>query len=316
MVDLQFDKNIDEIMSKIEELKEFSSKHHMDLSTEISKMEEKLNIAKKHVYENLCPWQKLTLARHQDRPTSLEYIKHLFKNFMELHGDRYYSDDLSIVCGIGEFQGIPVTIIGQQKGKNTKENIDRNFGMANPEGYRKALRLMKQAEKFHRPVICFVDTPGAYCGVGAEERGQGEAIAECLFHSADLQTPIISIVIGEGGSGGALALSSGDRILMLEHSVYSVLSPEGFASILWKDASRAKEAADIMKITAQDLLQYGIIDEIIKEPLEGAHKDFELTCKNINKSLTKAVLELVNKPVKELLEERYNKFRVIGNFYE
>lgn len=316
MADLEFDKNINEIIAKIEELKNFSQRNDMDLSYEISRMEKKLVSVKKQMYENLSPWQKLTLARHKDRPTSLEYIQYLFKDFIELHGDRYYGDDLSIVSGIGEFQGIPVTIIAQQKGKNTKENIDRNFGMPNPEGYRKALRLMKQAEKFHRPVVCFVDTPGAYCGVGAEERGQGEAIAKCLYYSSDLQTPIISIVIGEGGSGGALALSSGDRILMLEHSVYSVLSPEGFASILWKDASRAKEAADIMKITSEDLLKYGIIDEIIKEPLEGAHKDFQLTCENINKSLSKAVNELMSKPLEELLQERYNKFRNIGNFYE
>lgn len=316
MADLEFDKNINETIAKIEELKNFSQRNDMDLSYEISRMEKKLVSVKKQMYENLSPWQKLTLARHKDRPTSLEYIQYLFKDFIELHGDRYYGDDLSIVSGIGEFQGIPVTVIAQQKGKNTKENIDRNFGMPNPEGYRKALRLMKQAEKFHRPVVCFVDTPGAYCGVGAEERGQGEAIAKCLYYSSDLQTPIISIVIGEGGSGGALALSSGDRILMLEHSVYSVLSPEGFASILWKDASRAKEAADIMKITSEDLLKYGIIDEIIKEPLEGAHKDFQLTCENISKSLSKSINELINKPLEELLQERYNKFRNIGNFYE
>lgn len=315
MGNLDFDNNINELISKIEELKKFSSEQNMDISYEISRMEKKLINAKKQIFCNLTPWQKLSLARHVDRPNSLEYINYLFTDFLELHGDRYYGDDPSIVSGIAEFKGIPVTVIGQQKGKNTKENIERNFGMPHPEGYRKALRLMKQAEKFHRPVICFIDTPGAFCGIEAEERGQGEAIAQCLFESSDLNTPIISIVIGEGGSGGALALSVADRILMLEHSVYSILSPEGFATILWKEASKAREAADIMKITAQDLLNYGIIDEIIKEPIEGAHTDFTLTCENIKEALNKNIIELIKKPQDKLVEERFNKFRSIGNFY-
>ncbi|WP_035292990.1 acetyl-CoA carboxylase carboxyltransferase subunit alpha [Clostridium sp. KNHs214] len=261
---------------------------------------------------NLTPWEKLKIARMVERPTALDYIDIIFNSFIEFHGDRYFGDDSCILGGIGELEDIPVTIIAQQKGKNTKENIKRNFGMANPEGYRKALRLMKQAEKFKRPVICFVDTPGAFCGVGAEERGQGEAIARNLLEMSKLKTPIISIVIGEGGSGGALALAVGDQVWMLENSIYSILSPEGLATILWKDSSRAKEAANIMKITAEDLVSLGIIDKIIKEPEGGAHEAVEDVALDIKNNLLEILKVLRKLSTEELLEGRYKKFRKMG----
>ena len=264
----------------------------------------------------LSAWEKVQIARLVDRPVASDYIEKIFENFMEFHGDRQFADDPSIIGGVALLDGIPVTVIAQQKGKNTKDKIFRNFGCTNPEGYRKALRLMKQAEKFNRPVICFVDTQGAYPGLGAEERGQGEAIAKNLLEMSNLKTPIISIVIGEGGSGGALAMAVADEVWMLEHAVYSILSPEGFATILWKDSSRAKEAADIMKITAQDLKEFGIIDRVISEPVGGAHKDFHKTADNIKKALTKVLPSLASKSKQELVETRYNKYRAMGKFIE
>ncbi len=266
--------------------------------------------------KELTPWEKLTMARMIERPTSLDYINLIFDSFMEFHGDRAFGDDAAIVGGIAEFNGIPVTVIGQQKGRDTSENIKRNFGMPSPEGYRKALRLMKQAEKFNRPLICFVDTSGAYCGVEAEERGQGEAIAKNLINMSNLKVPIISIVIGEGGSGGALAMAVADKVWMLENSVYSLLSPEGFASILWKDAGRAKEAAEVMKITADDLKNYEIIDKVIKEPEGGAQNDIKLVADSIKENLEVAISELASKSKDDLIEDRYNKFRKIGKFIE
>lgn len=266
--------------------------------------------------KKLTAWDKVSLVRMSERPTALEYIERVFDEFTELHGDRLYGDDESIVGGIAFFEGKPVTVIAQQKGRNTKENIQRNFGMPNPEGYRKALRLMKQAEKFHRPVICFVDTQGAYPGVGAEERGQGEAIARNLMEMSALKTPIVTIAIGEGGSGGALALAVSDEVWMLEHAIYSILSPEGFASILWKDASRASEAASVMKITSEDLKNFGIIDRIIEEPDGGAHKDIGRVADNIKKNLSLALESLEKLTLEEMLEARYNKFRKIGAFIE
>lgn len=260
------DKNLEELEKQLEALKEFSNTHGVDLSREIKSIEDKIIELRKEAYSNLSPWDKVNLARHSGRPTTLEYIERIFEDFVELHGDRSFKDDFAIVGGIASIEGTPVTVIGHQKGRDTKENIKRNFGMPHPEGYRKALRLMKQAEKFRRPIICFIDTPGAFCGIGAEERGQGEAIAKNLMEMARLKTPIISIIIGEGGSGGALALGVGDKIYMLEHSIYSVLSPEGFAAILWKDSTKAKEAAEVMKITAQDLKSFNIIDGIIPSP--------------------------------------------------
>lgn len=262
--------------------------------------------------KSMSEWDKVLTARHKDRPTGEFYIKNIFKHFIEFHGDRYFGDDAAIIGGIGFLETTPVTVISITKGSNTKENIKRNFGMPKPEGYRKALRLMKQAEKFKRPVICFIDTPGAFCGVDAEERGQGEAIARNLFEMSKLKTPIISVLMGEGGSGGALALAVADRILMLENSIYSILSPEGFASILWKDGSRAKEAAEAMKITAQDLKEFGIIDKIIKEPYGGAHRNPLRMAIFLKKNLIEEVKALKEKDINELTKERYNKFRSFG----
>ncbi|MDR5586816.1 MULTISPECIES: acetyl-CoA carboxylase carboxyltransferase subunit alpha [Clostridium] len=258
------------------------------------------------------PWEKVEIARHKDRPTGKYYIDNIFKDFIEFHGDRLFGDDKAVIGGIASFEDISVTVIAITKGANTNENIERNFGMPNPEGYRKALRLMKQAEKFNRPVICFIDTPGAFCGVGAEERGQGSAIANNLFELSRLKTPIISIVIGEGGSGGALALTVADKILMLENAVYSILSPEGFASILWKDSKRVKEAANVMKITAQDLNEFGIIDKVIKEPRGGAHKNPPKQVTLIKKELMNAINEMKNIETNQMINERYDKFRKIG----
>lgn len=316
MAVLEFEKKIAEMTIKIDELKKFSKEQDMDLSSEIEKMECKLEKMKSEVYNHLSPWEKLSIARMVERPTALDYIGNIFEDFIELHGDRNFGDDQAIVAGIGKFNGKAVTIIGQQKGRNTKENIKRNFGMPHPEGYRKALRFMKAAEKFNRPIVCFIDTPGAFCGVGAEERGQGEAIARNLMEMVKLKVPVISIVIGEGGSGGALALGVADEVCMLENSVYSILSPEGYASILWKDSSKAKEAAAIMKITAEDLKNFGIIDRIIEEPLGGAHKDVVETSANIKIAIQETLLKLENKTSELLLEDRYNKFRNMGRFME
>lgn len=256
------------------------------------------------------------IARKVSRPSALEYINHIFTDFIEFHGDRNYKDDKAIVGGIALLGEIPVTVIGIQKGHTTEENIERNFGSPHPEGYRKALRLMKQAEKFKRPVITFINTAGAFCGIGAEERGQGEAIARNLFEMSEIKIPTISIIIGEGGSGGALALAVTDRVWMLENSIYSILSPEGFASILWKDASRSKEAAELMKITANDLYELKIIDKVIKEVQGGAHNDFGFTANILKSNLETELNILMNKNVNELLEERYNRFRKFGAFRE
>jgi len=256
------------------------------------------------------------IARKVSRPSALEYINHIFDDFIELHGDRNFKDDKAIVGGIAMFDNIPVTVIGIQKGHTTEENIERNFGSPHPEGYRKALRLMKQAEKFKRPIITFINTSGAFCGIGAEERGQGEAIAKNLFEMSTLAVPTISIFIGEGGSGGALALAVTDRVWMLENSVYSILSPEGFASILWKDASRSKEAAEIMKITAEDLLELNIIDKVIKEVSGGAQNDFGFTANLIKSNLKKEIDLLLKKDTETLLKERYERFRKFGAFTE
>ena len=257
----------------------------------------------------ITAWDRVTLARELDRPKALDYINSLFEDFIELHGDRNFGDDKSIIGGIATLKGKPVTVIGEQKGKNVRENMERNFGMPEPEGYRKALRLMKQAEKFKRPIITFIDTPGAYPGMGAEERGQGEAIAKNLMEMARIKVPIICIVIGEGSSGGALAIGIGDRVVMLENAVYSILSPEGFASILYKDSSKAKEAAENMKLTANDLKKLGIIDKIIKEPENGAQNDFETVINDIKKYLVQNIKKLEELTDKELIEQRYEKFR-------
>lgn len=259
--------------------------------------------------KNIKAYDRLVISRMVERPTTLDYIDKIFEEFYELHGDRLFKDDKSIVGGIAFLNNDAVTIIGIQKGKDLKENMDRNFGAPNPEGYRKALRLMKQAEKFNRPIICFINTSGAYCGVGAEERGQGEAIAKNLIEISQIQVPIISIIIGEGGSGGALALACGDRVWMLENSVYSILSPEGFASILLKDPSKSREVTEIMGITAYDLYEKGVIEKIIKEPRGGAHKSLDLIATVIKEELISELNILSNKPREKLLEERYKRFR-------
>ena len=264
--------------------------------------------------KNLTAWDRVLLARMPERPKAKEYIDAIFDDFIELHGDRTFGDDKAIIGGIATLNGMPVTVIGEQKGRNARENIERNFGMPNPEGYRKALRLMKQAEKFKRPVITFIDTPGAYPGMGAEERGQGEAIARNIMEMSSLKVPIICVVIGEGSSGGALAIGVGDKIAMLENAVYSVLSPEGFASILYKDSSKAKEAAENMKMTAKDLKEFKIIDDIIKEPEGGAQEDFEKLSNDVKKYLEKNIKKLKKLETAQLLEERYDKIRNFGKF--
>lgn len=262
--------------------------------------------------KDLSPWDRVMIARLNERPNTDFYIDNIFNNFIEFHGDRAYGDDKAIVTGIAKLDNINVTVVGIKKGSNTKENIERNFGMPHPEGYRKALRAMKQAEKFNRPIICFIDTPGAYCGVGAEERGQGEAIATNILEMSRLKTPIISIVIGEGGSGGALALGVADKVWMLENSIYSILSPEGFATILWKDVTRAVEAAEVMKSTAHDLKSFNIIDKVIKEPKGGAHEDPKLMAKTIKNELIGEISKLKEKDIDKLLNQRYLKFRSMG----
>ncbi|QZY54485.1 acetyl-CoA carboxylase carboxyltransferase subunit alpha [Crassaminicella profunda] len=309
---LEFEKPILELENKIKELEIFAKENEVLLDTEINILKNKLENIKKDEYTNLTPWQKVKIARMQERPTTLDYIERIIPDFIELHGDRLYGDDFAIVGGIGTLEGMPVTVIGHQKGKDTKGNIKRNFGMAHPEGYRKALRLMKQAEKFKRPIITFVDTPGAYCGLGAEERGQGEAIALNLLEMSRLKTPIMVVVIGEGGSGGALALGVGDRVCMLQNSIYSVISPEGLSSILWKDASLAKKAATVMKLTADDLLSFKVIDKIIEEPLGGAHKDIDFVAEGIKEYALKEISNLLELDHDTLLKDRYEKIRKFG----
>lgn len=312
--ELEFERPVHALRKKIEELKELTNHAEVDLSVEITKLEERLQKLENEIYENMKPWDRVQIARHPARPTTLDYISLIFEQFIEFHGDRCFGDDEAIVGGIAEFKGLAVTIIGHQRGKDTKENIRRNFGMPHPEGYRKALRLMKQAEKFKRPIICFIDTKGAYPGKAAEERGQSEAIARNLFEMAGLTVPIICVVIGEGGSGGALALGVGDRIHMLENSTYSVISPEGAASILWKDATQAKRAAESMKITAPDLKRLGIIDDIIPEVKGGAHRNMEEQAEAIEAVLLSTLKELLLLTSEELVSQRYLKYKKIGQY--
>jgi acetyl-CoA carboxylase carboxyl transferase subunit alpha len=316
---LEFEKPIEELELKIEELKRISDGKDIDISSEVKKLEKKVKELRSEIFSALNPWQKTQIARHPDRPYTLDYINLITSDFVELHGDRRFSDDPAIVTGLAKLQNIPVVIAGHQKGRGTKERISRNFGQPHPEGYRKALRLMKLAEKFKRPVITFIDTPGAYPGIGAEERGQAEAIAVNLMEMSRLKTPIISIVIGEGGSGGALALSFADRLFMLEHSIYSVISPEGCAAILWKkngnlSSNDYSKAAETLRLTAQDLLQFKIIDGVIPEPLGGAHRDPDTTAKKISEYIITAIEDLKAKTPGRLIEERYKRYRKIGSF--
>ncbi|GAB4074998.1 acetyl-CoA carboxylase carboxyl transferase subunit alpha [Barrientosiimonas marina] len=311
---LDFEKPIVDLKDKIEELKTFTADSDIDLTEEIKTLEERLETLEEDIYGNLEPWQRVQMARHQKRPTTLDYIEELFTNFMEFHGDRLYGDDEAIVSGIALYQDTPVTVIGHQRGRGTKENIRRNFGMPHPEGYRKALRHMQQAEKFHRPIISFIDTKGAYPGKAAEERGQSEAIARNLVEMAGLKVPIICIVIGEGGSGGALGLGVGDRIHMLENSTYSVISPEGAAALLWKNADLAQQAAETMKITSYDLKELDVVDEVIPEPKGGAHRDIKNQAASIDAVLAKSLQEMSELSTDELLEARWEKYHKIGDY--
>jgi len=311
---LDFEKPLVELEAKIEELTSFSKEKGIDLSEEIKTLQNKSDSLKKQIYGHLSPWQRVTIARHPERPGTLDYIKYIFEDFVELHGDRSYGDDPAIIGGIARFKGQPVTVIGHVKGKDTKENIARNFGYAHPEGNRKAIRLMEQAEKFGRPIFTFIDTPGAYCGIGAEERGQAQAIAANLTRMMTINMPIIVTILGEGASGGALAIGVGDHVAMLENAVYSIITPEGYASILWKDSTRTQEAAAAMKMTAPDLEQLGVIDQIIPEPLGGAHKNPQEAAKLLCKSMQKTLAALQKIPPEKLLEKRYEKFRSIGQF--
>ncbi|WP_153730650.1 acetyl-CoA carboxylase carboxyltransferase subunit alpha [Sporosarcina obsidiansis] len=313
---LAFEEPIVKLREKIKELEEYTAVNDVDLSTEIVNLKNRLAKLEKDIYESMEPWDRVQVARHPERPTTKDYIQSLFEDFIELHGDRNFGDDEAIIGGIASFEQNPITIIGHQRGKDTKENVRRNFGMPHPEGYRKALRLMKQAEKFNRPIICFIDTKGAYPGKAAEERGQSEAIARNLVEMAGLKVPVISIVIGEGGSGGALALGVANHIHMLENSTYSVISPEGAASILWKDPTLAKQAAEAMKITAPDLKEMKIIDEIIPEVLGGAHRDPIQQATEIRETLRRSLNTLCKLSPEALIDERYEKFRNIGVFSE
>ena len=310
-----FEKPIEEIEKRIEELKSYP--HASSLRKEdIEKLEEKARKLIRDIYSRLTPWQTTLVARHPHRPYTLDYIREILEDFTELHGDRLYRDDPAIVGGLAKLDGKPVVVIGQQKGRNTKERCLRNYGMPHPEGYRKAARLMELAERFKRPLITFIDTPGAAPDVEAEERGQSEAIARNLLLMSRLNTPIVSAVIGEGGSGGALALGVADRVLMFEYSTYSVISPEGCAAILWKDATKAEIAAKALRITAPELIKLGVVDVIVKEPLGGAHRDPKTAAMNLKTAILESLNELLNIPPDELLSRRYNKFRSAGIFRE
>lgn len=313
---LDFEKPLFEIRNKIDSLKESQEKNEVDLQDEIDMLEASLKRETTKVYTNLKPWDRVQIARLPERPTTLDYIPYIFDSFIELHGDRSFRDDPAMIGGIGYLDGKSVTVIGQQRGKDTKDNIYRNFDMAHPEGYRKALRLMKQAEKFNRPIFTFIDTKGAYPGKAAEERGQSESIAKNLMEMASLTVPVIAVVIGEGGSGGALGIGISNRVLMLENSTYSVISPEGAAALLWKDSNLAQIAAETMKITALDLLDLGIIDEVINEPLGGAQKDEEVQALSIKKMFLKHLNELKQLTPEELANDRFEKFRKIGSVVE
>ncbi|HGO4030142.1 Acetyl-coenzyme A carboxyl transferase alpha chain [Staphylococcus aureus] len=313
---LDFEKPLCEIRNKIESLKESQDKNDVDLQEEIDMLEASLERETKKIYTNLKPWDRVQIARLQERPTTLDYIPYIFDSFMELHGDRNFRDDPAMIGGIGFLNGRAVTVIGQQRGKDTKDNIYRNFGMAHPEGYRKALRLMKQAEKFNRPIFTFIDTKGAYPGKAAEERGQSESIATNLIEMASLKVPVIAIVIGEGGSGGALGIGIANKVLMLENSTYSVISPEGAAALLWKDSNLAKIAAETMKITAHDIKQLGIIDDVISEPLGGAHKDIEQQALAIKSAFVEQLDSLESLSRDEIANDRFEKFRNIGSYIE
>jgi acetyl-CoA carboxylase carboxyl transferase subunit alpha len=311
---LDFEQPIAELESKIEELRYVQSESAVDISQEIEQLAKKSQQLTKDIYSDLSPWQITKIARHIERPYTLDYIGHIFTDFVEMHGDRHFADDLSIVGGLARFNGQPCMVLGHQKGRDTKERALRNFGMTRPEGYRKALRLMKTAEKFKLPVFTFVDTPGAFPGIDAEERSQSEAIGRNIFEMAQLEVPIITTIIGEGGSGGALAISVADQVLMLQYSVYSVISPEGCASILWKTAERAEDAAEALGITAHRLKALGLIDKIVNEPLGGAHRDPQQMSAALKRGLNDAWRQVADLKIKELLDRRYERLQSYGRF--
>ncbi len=313
---LDFEKPIIELERKIDELKGLTESEHLDLSSEIKQLTQKLKKLKREIFDNLTPWQRVQIARHPQRPYSLDYIDLIMDDFVQLHGDRLFSDDKAIVCGLASIDGEKVMVIGHQKGRDTKENVFRNFGCAHPEGYRKALRLMRLGEKFQVPIVIFIDTPGAYPGIGAEERGQASSIAYNIRDMVDINVPIIIFVIGEGGSGGALGIGIGDKVSILENAYYSVISPEGCAAILWRDRAKAPEAAAALKLTAADLIKMNIVDEVIKEPLGGAHRDPVRCAESIKAVIKKYLKELKGIPSKQLLDKRYARFRKIGVFKE
>ncbi|MDD2752721.1 MAG: acetyl-CoA carboxylase carboxyltransferase subunit alpha [Candidatus Omnitrophica bacterium] len=311
---LDFEKPIVELEKKIQELRNFTSNKQIDLSLEIKRLEEKLEHLKIDIYGNLSAWQRVQIARHPQRPYTLDYINSMTTDFVELHGDRFFSDDKALITGLAKIDGQKIVVMGHQKGRDTKENLKRNFGCAHPEGYRKALRVMELAEDHHLPVVVFIDTPGAYPGIGAEERGQAQAIAVNLREMMLIATPIIAIIIGEGGSGGALGVGIADRVCVLENAYYSVISPEGCAAILWKSGAKAPEAAEVLKLTAEDLLKMELIDEIVPEPLGGAHRDAVKITSTIKAVINRNLKELNSLNREKLLETRYEKFRKIGKF--
>lgn len=311
---LDYEQPIAELEAKIDELRYMSNDTDLNITEEIQKLKQKSESLTKSIFAGLTPWQVTQMARHPQRPYTLDYIKHLITDFEELHGDRTYGDDAALVTGMGRFNGQSVMVIGHQKGRDTKEKVARNFGMPRPEGYRKALRIMKMAERFDLPVLTFIDTPGAYPGIGAEERGQSEAIARNLFEMAQLKTPILSTVIGEGGSGGALAVGVADHLMMLQYSIYSVISPEGCASILWKSAEKAPDAAATLGVTSDRLKSMNLIDEIIPEPLGGAHRDMDLMVRNMKKAIGGKLKQLQAMPVDELVKRRQARLMAYGAF--
>ena len=313
---LEFEQPIAELESRIEELRFVQDDSAVDIAEEIERLQSKADKLTKEIYGKLGAWQIAQVARHPQRPYTLDYVQGLFTDWHELHGDRAFADDPAIVSGFARFNGQPVLLIGHQKGRDTRDKIYRNFGMPRPEGYRKALRLMKTAEKFGFPVITFIDTPGAYPGVGAEERGQSEAIGRNLAEMSTLRVPVVCVVIGEGGSGGALAIAVGDTILMLQNAIYSVISPEGCASILWKSAEKAGEAAETLGITAPRLKTLGLVDRIVNEPLGGAHRDPDAMMANLRKSIAESLRELQDQPIDELLERRIDRLMAYGRFKE
>jgi acetyl-CoA carboxylase carboxyl transferase subunit alpha len=313
---LDFEKPIVELERKIIEMKAYAENENVELADEIGRLENRLQKLMNETYSKLTRWQRYQLAKHQERPYTLDYIDRLFSDFVELHGDRLFGDDPALVAGLASLDGNPVMVMGQQKGRTTKEKLYRNFGMMNPEGYRKAIRLMKMAVKFNRPVIVFVDTPGAYPGLGAEERGQGEAIARNLFEMTRLTVPIVVVIIGEGASGGALGIGLGDRILMMENAWYSVISPEGCAAILWRDSGKASQAAEVLKLAAPDLLELKVIDEIIPEPLGGAHRNVDEAAKIIKERIVKHLGELSVIPREMLIDKRIEKYGKMGYYKE